>query len=205
MDSTPTTIDPTVFLLVRHAQTTWNKEQRHTGSMEVPLSPTAGAQIERLTRSLLKHPIAAVYSSPLTRCQLTVRPLVEQLGLKVHLDDRLIERDLGSWEGKSPADLLPTHPGYEFPKSAYTGEFRITGAETIEELEGRIRNFLSSVHEHHPGKQVLVATHSGVIWTAVHRIVSNPPEDFLWPDNCSLSTIVSHGNHFMFDSFEAGR
>lgn len=192
---------PTTFLLIRHAQTIWNKEQRHTGSTEVPLSDASEKQIIRLTRRLSKEPIHAAYSSPLSRCRITIQPTVEFFKLNLEIDEALIERNLGAWEGMSPIDLLPLHPGYEFPKSAYDGAFHIPQAETLEMLEKRIRHFLNRVHDEHPGETVAVSTHSGVIWTVLHRIVSNPPTDFFWPSNCSITRIVSEGNHFHFESF----
>jgi probable phosphoglycerate mutase len=194
--------NPTTFLLVRHAQTLWNREQRHTGSIEVELSEKADSQIARLTKKIISQPVAAIYSSPLSRCQITIRPTAEILKLPIHIREDLIERSLGDWEGKSPVELLPLHPGYQFPQSAYNGDFRIPKAEPLEHLEHRIRTFLQEMHLAHPGSIVVVSTHSGVIWTVLHKIVTNVPVDFFWPSNCSVSTVVSEGNHFTFESFE---
>jgi len=193
----------TTLLFVRHAQTVWNKEQRHTGSSEVPLAKEAERQIAVLTKKLLHLPFDALYSSPLSRCQLTIEPLAEILSLKPAIRDDLKERHLGSWEGKSPTELLPDHPGYHFPDSAYTGEFRIPGAEPLEQLEQRIRDFIQEVQHKHPGQTILVATHSGVIWTIQHRIVNNPPDALTWPGNCSITTVSYDGRHYTLESFES--
>ncbi|MBU6388912.1 phosphoglycerate mutase family protein [Patescibacteria group bacterium] len=197
-------VSPTTFLFIRHAQTVWNKEQRHAGSTEVPLSDQAGHQIAKLTRKIGKAEvkITALYSSPLSRCRFTIAPLSRELHLPVTISDNLKERGLGDWEGRSPVDLAPLHPGYHFPDSAYTGEFRIPHAEPLEELEQRIRAFLNEVHDQHPGEQVAICTHSGVIWTIHHRIATNPPDRFIWPGNCSITTIVSEQNHFKLTAYE---
>ncbi len=163
--------NPTTFLLVRHAQTSWNEKQRHTGSIEVPLSSHAESQIKRLTKKLVSFPIAALYSSPLSRCRITINPTAEIVSLPVSIRIELIERYLGDWEGKCPQDLSPTHPGYHFPDSAYTGQFRIPRAEPLEDLEHRIRTVLHELNTHHAGKTIAISTHSGVIWTILHRIV----------------------------------
>jgi len=192
----------TTFLFIRHAQTIWNQEQRHTGSSEVALSKEADHQISILTRKLLDLPIAALYTSPLSRCQLTIHPLAEILQVEPIVRDDLKERHLGSWEGQSPKELAPEHPGYHFPESAYNGDFRIPGAEPLEQLEGRIRDFIQELHGKHSGKTIAVSTHSGVIWTLQHRIVRNPPDTFIWPGNCSITTVTYDGRHFVLDAIE---
>lgn len=192
----------TTFLFVRHAQTLWNQEQRHTGSSEVGLAPAAERQIALLTRQLIKEPIVAIYTSPLSRCVLTIQHVADILACTPELRNDLKERHLGSWEGQSPRELLPLHPGYHFPESAYNGDFRIPGAEPLEQLEGRIRDFLREVSDMYPGKTLLVSTHSGVIWTIQHRIASNPLTSFIWPGNCSITTVVSEGRHFSLKSVE---
>ena len=197
--------NPTTFLLVRHAETIWNHEHRHAGSMEVPLSHDAERQIARLTKKLVHKPIKAIYSSPLTRCQITIHPVAEIYDLKVIIRPDIMERDLGKWEQKTLEELLPTHPGYEFPKSAYTGDYHIPEAETLEDMEHRVRKFLHEAHEAHPGQHIVAATHSGVIWMIVNRIVTNPPSDFQWPSNCSICTITTEGNHYLFESFDIGK
>lgn len=193
----------TTFLLVRHAETAWNKERRHAGSVEVELSDVAPRQILKLTRTLAHTPIDAIYSSPLSRSRLTIAPTADLIRLPVIVDDRLIERNLGSWEGKHPEELLPLHPGYEFPFSAYDGRFRISEAETLEAIEHRLRTFLNDAHQKHAGQTVVASTHSGAIWTILHRIVVNPPTEIFWPSNCSLTTVASFGNHFEFKKFKA--
>jgi broad specificity phosphatase PhoE len=190
---------PTTILFVRHAQTVWNLDQRHTGSSEVALSPQADRQIATLTRSLLPESIEAIYTSPLSRCQLTIKPLSEIIGKQAVIRPDLQERHLGTWEGQSPKELLPLHPGYHFPESAYNGDFHIPGAEPLEDLEQRIRLFVQEMQTRHPGKTIVVSTHSGVIWTLQHRIVNNPPETWLWPSNCSVTRIRYDGRHFILE------
>src|SRR5690606_22033161 len=92
--------------------------------------------------------------------------------------------------------------GYQFPQSAFTGDFRIPNAETLSDLSERIRTVLQRIKVSNPGKTVLVSTHSGVIWTILHRIVANPPEEFFWPSNCSMTRIHTEKNRYIYDSFQ---
>lgn len=194
---------PTTLLLVRHAQTIWNREQRHTGSSEIGLAPEAENQIGQLTRRLLAYQPEALYSSPLTRCVLTIQPLADILQLPIDIHKELQERHLGEWEGHTPLELQPTHPGYRYPFSAYNGDFRIPGAEPLEDVQHRIREMLHTIAEHNLGKKSIVSTHSGIIWTVLHRVVVNPPTEDIWPPNCSITVIERSGNHWRLKNFQA--
>ncbi len=90
----------------------------------------------------------------------------------------MIERNLGQWEGMSPADLQPSFPGYHFPESAYSEGFDIPGAEPLQNLTYRIQQALTAIHHRHKNETVAISTHSGVIWTILHKLVTNPPETF---------------------------
>jgi broad specificity phosphatase PhoE len=187
---------PTTILLVRHAQTQWNKEQRYAGSAEVPLAAEAAEQISELSEKLQDEPISAIYSSPLSRCQLTIGPTAKSLHLPITIKEELKERNLGEWEGKSPSELSLHHGGYHFPDSAYNGEFRIPHAEPLEELEDRVRTFLHTVANRHPGETIALATHAGIIWIIQKRIITNPPAHIAWPSNCSIYRLIAEGQHF---------
>ena len=45
-------------------------------------------------------PVRALITSPLLRCQRTVEPLADRLGLQPVLEDRLAEVDYGDWTGR---------------------------------------------------------------------------------------------------------
>jgi broad specificity phosphatase PhoE len=199
---------PTTFLFVRHAQTLWNKERRYAGDSEVPLAPEADGQIAQITQRLLSEPITAIYSSPLSRCQLTVYNISQALDLEIVVRPDLKERDLGEWEGKAADELHPpTHSeAFHFPDSAYNGKFRVPGAETLEDLEHRIRGVLAQLREKHPGTTVLIATHAGVFWSIQKRIVINPPDEghTIWPGNCCIMTVKTEGHHYLLDCIEPG-
>ena len=182
--------------MVRHAQTMWNKEQRYAGSAEVPLAPESADQIAELTEQFRRRPLVAVYSSPLSRCQLTVAGVAESHCLVINLKKELKERNIGDWEGKSSSELALHHAGYHFPDSAYNGQFHINNAEPLADLEARVRKVLQEIGDRHEGLPVLVATHAGIIWAVQKYIVSNPPETIMWPGNCSVHELDYHNRHF---------
>ena len=87
------------ILLVRHGQTDYNHNNRMQGSSDILLNDAGRRQCKKLRMELNNKKIDACYSSPLIRAFETAMILV---GDKVEIkkDTRLIERDLGEYEGK---------------------------------------------------------------------------------------------------------
>jgi broad specificity phosphatase PhoE len=193
----PKDLPTTRFIFVRHGQTIWNHDHRYAGSGEVALSDDAQEQIRRVSKQLTTIPIDVIYSSPLTRCIDTITPTAKYHHKRILIREELRERNLGSWQGKSPSEIHPTHGGYHFPESAYNGDFRIADAEPMDELEHRVRTLLHELREAHPNQTVALATHAGVIWMVEAHIISNPPKHILWPGNCQITTIISEGQHYL--------
>ena len=78
----------TQLLLVRHGETDWARDRRHTGRTDIALNDTGKAQAARLAHHLPLTDVVAVWSSPLQRAQETAR----LAGLTVdRLDDDLME------------------------------------------------------------------------------------------------------------------
>ena len=61
------------FLLVRHGQTDWSRDHRHTGRTDVPLTPDGQRQAAELGRVLAGRGFDRVLTSPLSRAAETCR------------------------------------------------------------------------------------------------------------------------------------
>lgn len=188
---------PTTLLLIRHARTVWNGEQRYAGHEEVALAAESEKQIATLTRKLIQEPISAIYSSPLSRCLLTVTPTAEILSIPIGIDRRLQERNLGAWEGRRAAELELEYPGFHFPEGAYSGQFSIPGAETLAEVTYRTEQVLSSIAALHPGETVLLATHAGIIWAAENIALHSGTQERVWPENSTETKLLWQAGSFI--------
>jgi broad specificity phosphatase PhoE len=96
----------TQFYLVRHGRTPLNAEGLLRGRLDPELDLTGLAQAMALSDVLGRMDMSLVISSPLKRAVETAMPIAERAGLKVQVDDRLIDRDYGSWAGKSMAEVV---------------------------------------------------------------------------------------------------
>lgn len=88
--------------LIRHGETEWSREGRHTGRTDLPLT-AAGEQaalaLRPVTSSLQP---GLVLCSPLQRARDTAR--LAGLTPDAYVDD-LLEWDYGAWEGRTTADI----------------------------------------------------------------------------------------------------
>ncbi|MGW4634216.1 acid phosphatase [Nocardia sp. NPDC004415] len=99
------------LVLLRHGETTWSRQRRHTSHTDLPLTPEGEAQARAaapVLKSLeLRDPL--VFTSP----RLRARQTAELAGLSpVHVDDDLVEWDYGDYEGITTAQIRETVPGW---------------------------------------------------------------------------------------------
>ena len=85
------------ILLVRHGQTEWSRDGRHTGRTDVPLTEEGRGQAERLAGVLSGRDFARVLTSPLSRASETCR--LAGFGERAETRDELVEWDYGDFEG----------------------------------------------------------------------------------------------------------
>ena len=64
------------ILLVRHGETSWNREGRYQGRTDVPLSPDGESQVRALGARLAHVSIARAISSPLVRAKRTAEAIL---------------------------------------------------------------------------------------------------------------------------------
>lgn len=93
-------------ILVRHGRTGANASGVLAGrSPGVHLDDAGREQAAATATRLTEVPLAAVVSSPMTRCRETAAPIASGRGLRVRTDRALIECDYGSWTGRPLKEL----------------------------------------------------------------------------------------------------
>lgn len=100
------------LLLVRHGETEWSREGRHTGRTDLPLTGTGEDQARALAPLLARRRIAAVLCSPLRRAVRTAE-LALPGGRGTVLEPRLQEWDYGGYEGLTTPEIHAQRPGWD--------------------------------------------------------------------------------------------
>ncbi len=101
---------PLQLILVRHGETEWSRDGRHTGRTDIPLTENGVAEAEAVKPLLEQFSFRRVLSSPLSRALETAR--LAGLGDRAELRDELLEWDYGEYEGITTAEIHETRPDW---------------------------------------------------------------------------------------------
>jgi broad specificity phosphatase PhoE len=182
-----------LLFLVRHAESTYNRQKKIQGQKDPQLSPYGRREAERLAKRFKDLKFAAVYSSPLKRAHDTARIIVGKRR-KIIFEDGLREWGLGKWEGKTVAEIRRLY-GDAFPRWVRRpSRVPVPGGEDLKEFVARVRHTLKAIAKRHPDGNVLVVCHGGVI-SAYATTIMNLTPDHIWcvPVRNAGLTIVEVG------------
>ncbi|MFI7488478.1 bifunctional RNase H/acid phosphatase [Micromonospora echinaurantiaca] len=159
----------TRLILVRHGETEYTEQRRYSGRGDVPLSDRGRAQARATGDRVaeLAPTVAAVVSSPLSRCTATAEAIAAALGgVPVRRADDLIECDFGAWEGRTFAEVREGWPG---EMDAWLASTAVSppGGESFAAVAERTRRALDALVEAYPGETVVVVSHVSPIKLAL--------------------------------------
>ncbi len=125
------------LILVRHGETEWSVERRHTGRTDVALTDRGRAEATHIRGALDRFDFSAVLASPLSRAWETAR----LAGLDPVLDADLVEWDYGVYEGITTAQIRTSVPDW----SVWTDP--IEGGESLDDVGIRVDRVIERVLE----------------------------------------------------------
>lgn len=166
------------LLLVRHAETTWNAQQRFQGHTDVPLSPGGQRQVVALVQALRAETIHACYTSDLCRARETARSLTHPRGLPLRQEPRLREMAFGAWEGLRPADVQQHDP--HLLAAWYQDPLHVAppGGETLRQVAHRVQAVLADIVMAHEDHTVLLVSHGGPLRVLLCLALGLPPRAY---------------------------
>jgi broad specificity phosphatase PhoE len=182
-----------LMFLVRHAESTWNRQKKIQGQRDPQLSPYGKREAKLLARRFKGLEFEAVYSSPLKRAQGTARAIVGKR-MELQFIEELTEINLGEWEGRTLKQIRRKF-GESFDDWAVSpSKVEIPGGEDFKEFKKRVGRAMRGIERRHKVGNVLVVCHGGVISTYATTLLNLPPDDVwcLTVKNASL-TIVEIG------------
>lgn len=148
--------------LVRHGETEFNRDTRLQGRIDSPLTALGleqAAQVGRWFAGRVTDPARwTLCASPLGRARRTAAIIAKAAGLtdRVMVDERLVELSIGSWEGKTRAELEALRP--EFAGQPFF--MRSPDGESWESAAGRIGAWLAEWAER-ADHDVIAVSHAG--------------------------------------------
>jgi probable phosphoglycerate mutase len=153
----------TRILAIRHGETLWNVDSRIQGHLNIGLNDTGRWQAERLGMALKDEPIAAIYASDLSRAHDTALAVSRHTGVPVRPEPGLRERCFGEFEGRTFAEIETELPEQAQRWRQRDPTFTPAGGESLLMLEARVLSVASRLAAQHPGEQIALFAHGGVM------------------------------------------
>jgi probable phosphoglycerate mutase len=153
----------TRLILIRHGETAWNRATRIQGHTDIPLSPLGLAQAQRLAEALADEPLAAIYSSDLSRARQTAEAVASAQGLAIHFDAALRERAFGRFEGLSWEEIDRGYPDDAARWRRREPDFAVGGGESLTVFSARCVAAVRRAASAHPGQSIALVAHGGVL------------------------------------------
>jgi len=142
---------PRLFL-IRHGETEWSLNGRHTGRTDIPLTEN-GVQVVAAKASIVVGPgklidpanLCHAFVSPRIRARKTFELLFSGLPeLPPHtITEEAREWDYGDYEGLTPAQIQERNPGWSSWRDGFPG------GESVEDMTQRVDAVIANVHEVH--------------------------------------------------------
>ena len=127
-----------VVYLVRHGETEWAANGRHTGRTDIPLTPRGEADARQLAARLAGRTFERVYTSPAARARRTCD--LAGFAAAAELDPDLWEWDYGQYEGLRSAEIRATWPDWRvFTHGCPGGESPADVAARADRVIDRVR------------------------------------------------------------------
>jgi len=166
------------LILLRHGETEWSRDGRHTGRTDIPLTPRgvadAAALAPMVTRRLADDRLVAVFASPAQRAQRTAA----LAGLTVtSTDPDLWEWDYGGYEGITTAEIQKERPGWSLWRDGVIPGDAGHPGETVEQVGARADRVLARADPLLADGDVALVDHGHVLRVLTARWLQLPPVD----------------------------
>ena len=153
----------TRFVVIRHGETDWNRQQRFQGQIDVPLNEVGRAQALRLAERLSGEPAEMLVCSDLLRTRETAAPLAEAWGTEALPLASMREQAFGMLEGLDVPTIKQRHPELWAAWLVQRADFALPGGESLRQFHARVLGGLRELAERHAGRTIAVVTHGGVL------------------------------------------
>lgn len=159
-------MESTRIIAIRHGETIWNTQGRIQGHIDIGLNEKGKEQALLVGQAFSSKDIMvdAIYSSDLQRAFNTAEPIALATQLQITQDARLRERHFGDFEGKTWSDIDEHSPEVSIKWKERDPVWRPgEGAESLYDLDARVKAVVSELANRHLGSQIVLVSHGGVM------------------------------------------
>ena len=152
------------LVLVRHGDTEWSQNGRHTSHTDLPLLPSGIERARRLAPPLAEFEFARVLSSPLQRARETAE--LAGFGDRLEITPELTEWDYGEYEGLTSEAIWERRPDWRLWTDG------APGGESPEQVAARADRVIGDAVQ--AGGDVLLFAHGHILRVLVARWIDEP-------------------------------
>ncbi len=171
----------THLIAIRHGETEWNSQGRFQGHLNSALNREGLAQAEALAERLAGERFDLLLSSDLGRALETARVIAMRSGHEIVVDPRLRERNMGIFQGLTPAEAVARHPDEYARFRTGDPDYVIPEGESMRQFFGRSVACFTELAARHAGRTLAAITHGGVLAMLYRHARAMPletPRDF---------------------------
>jgi len=164
----------TRLLLIRHGEVESRYQKKFGGWIDMNLSPNGRRQARTLADYLRHKTIDAIYASPMKRVQQTLAPTLKLDSHRQIILDGLREINFGDWTGLGWQEV---EERFKFPSHKWLDEIQSRGSpngETGKAFRQRVEPCLRQILAKHPGQNVAIFCHGGVIRMLLAILIKLP-------------------------------
>lgn len=186
----------TTVVVMRHGETTWNRDRRVQGWAPTRLTDRGERQSERTGEWLAgEYDVDRVHSSDLLRARETVDAVRRAVDAPVEYDEAWRERDFGVYQGLAYDDMFERFPEFGLGEdAAHAAEAVPEGGESLVDVHDRVvtawEDLLAAADDH---ETRLVVAHGGSIYLLIGHVKGLDVADAVLDhdqDNCAVNEFV---------------
>ena len=149
--------------LVRHGETAWNKAKIFRGRRDIPLDEQGRLEAACAARALREIPLAAIYSSPLSRARETAETIAATRGLAVSADEAFTDIDFGEWTEYWDTEARRKFADQyrQWKQSPHLVKF--PGGESLDDVRRRAAPRLMELARQHADATIALVSHRVVL------------------------------------------
>ena len=188
------------LILLRHGETEWSRELRHTGRTDVPLTEAGEAAAAALAPAFAARHVRAVFTSPAQRAVRTAA-LAGLTGAKE--DPDLWEWDYGGYEGRTSADIRKERPGWYLWRDGVVPGDAAHPGETVAQVGARAGAVLGRARPLLADGDVVLVAHGHLLRVLAARWLGLQPAGgrLFRLDTGTLSTLGTEHNEPVINSW----
>lgn len=159
--------------IVRHGQTSWNKEGRAQGHSDTELDDDGHEQARSLVAPFSEIEVKRVLSSDLKRCAQTAERVEEATGIKIEYMKDLRERCFGVLEGSPYEDLRQHVVRVSSEQGIEPHMVKAEGGESLHDVSLRMERVASQLKN---GQPTAIVSHGGAIGLLISHLIGAGPQ-----------------------------